>query len=152
MVDTVGEEGREMDATKSSVNQEVWQVVQRLNRAWVEGRPADLAKWFHEDMVIVAPDLRTRFEGREACIRSYAEFLDRGVVDRFEEIEPHVDVFGDAAVATYRFDVTYEMGGQTLRDRGGDLFVLRRENGGWKAVWRTMLLDSPEQGGGGNAT
>ncbi len=138
-------------AMESKVSQDVWHVVRELNRAWVEGRPEDLEEWFHEDMVIVAPDLRTRLDGREACVQSYVEFLDRGSVRGFEEIEPRVDVYGDTAVVTYRFDVTYEMGGETIRDRGGDVFVFQATPGGWKAVWRTMLLDPSVQGGERNA-
>jgi len=115
------------------------EVLEGINRAWVEGRVRELETYFHEDMVIVGPDLRVLGHGREACIRSYEEFVRQAAVAEFGEEGFEIGVWGHAAVASYRFEICYEVGGKTLRESGRDLFVLAREDDRWRAVWRMVL-------------
>lgn len=55
-------------------------------------------------------------------------------VHRWEEIDPKVQIYGDSAVVTYYFDMTFEMGGQLIEMGGRDMFVFVKENGKWWAV------------------
>jgi uncharacterized protein (TIGR02246 family) len=123
----------------SDEQHEVWQVVQAINAGWVEGHPEALSHFFHPDMVIVTADLQMRAEGQEACVASYRNFCDQAKIKDYQELNPNVDVFGDHAVVIYRFDITYEMGGESYHDVGADLFVLGREGGQWQARWRTLF-------------
>ena len=50
-----------------------------------------------------------------------------------------IDVWGNTAVATYRYEIAYEMGGQLYQEMGQDLFVFVRDGGRWRAVWRTLI-------------
>ena len=47
--------------------------------------------------------------------------------------------WGDAAMVSYRFDITYTMEGKEHADAGRDLFLLVRVGDGWQAAWRTLL-------------
>ena len=58
---------------------------------------------------------------------------------RFEPEDAEIDVFGDTAVATYRYLIVYEMNGRNYEDLGGELLVFLREMEGWRVAWRTML-------------
>ncbi len=80
--------------------------------------------------------------GREACIRSYAAFVQQAVIRECNLSEPSIDVWGDTAVATYSWDMTYEFGGTTLHETGQDTFVFARSDGRWQAVWRLLLPGS----------
>jgi uncharacterized protein (TIGR02246 family) len=117
----------------------VRQLLGRINAAWREGRPEELSKWLHEEVVFVTPGLQARLEGADACIRSYADFLNHAVVQEYQEREPTIDVWGDTAVATYGWTMAWEMDGKSFRESGHDLFVVRRDEGRWRAVWRTIL-------------
>jgi ketosteroid isomerase-like protein len=123
----------------SSAEQEVRQILQNINDAWLSGRPEDLVHWFHADMVIVSPDFQQRFEGREACVKSYADFYNHATVHALTTLDPEIDVFGNTAVAAYQFEITYEMSDETHRDNGWDVFVFARDKDNWQAVWRTVL-------------
>jgi hypothetical protein len=120
-------------------------LVRRLNSAWVGGRFEELDGIFHDDMVSVAPDFVHRLIGRAASVQSYRDFLSQAVVNDFNLDEPDVDVFGDAAVASCPYTITYDMGGKRWRGSGRDLLVLVRRSPGWSVVWRTLLAGPEEE-------
>lgn len=124
--------------------QEIRDIVHQLNDAWATGHPDELARFFHEDIVMVPPDFTGRSQGRDACIASYAEFCSQATILGVKIIDPGVEVFGDTAVSTYAYEVAYEMGGERFNDTGRDLFVFVREDGRWQAVWRTMIISQPD--------
>lgn len=119
----------------------IWQIVVYINHAWSKGQVGDLRNYLREDMVIVSPGLQDRLVGREACVNSYQEFRNQATIQSYQESDAAVDVFGNMAVATYRWEIEYDMAGQAYRETGGDLFVFVREGEGWQAVWRTLIPD-----------
>jgi len=129
---------------KSEDQQEVWQVINDINNIWVKGNPEDLENFFHEKMVIVHSDFKERGEGREICINSYKDFASQAKIHEFKESNPAIDVYGNTAIATYTFEIVYEMNKQIFSDTGRDIFVLIREDNRWQAVWRTILPTTPE--------
>lgn len=128
-----------MPATESSDREHIRLLLRKINDAWVKGRPEDLAEYFHESMVIVAPRFQGIEKGREACIRSYKEFISQATVHEYNESDITVELWGAIGVATYRFLIIYEMGGASYDESGWDVFVFGRENGKWQAVWRTLI-------------
>lgn len=124
-----------MDSSK--LRDEVWGTVQAMNRAWtLERDPARLRDFFHRDMIAVTATDRRRLEGREACIASWARFVEAARVTRWVEVEPKVQVYcgGAAAVVSYDFELAFEMGGRVLALGGRDTFTLVREDGRWWIV------------------
>ncbi|MBN2289905.1 MAG: nuclear transport factor 2 family protein, partial [Candidatus Glassbacteria bacterium] len=118
---------------------EIIRLLQKINRAWVEGRPEELGEYFHEKAVIVHPGFQGRSEGREACVSGYRDFISRAEVREYRETGFAVDLWGDTAVASYQFEIAYAMGGKEYRESGRDLFVFTREGGRWLAAWRTLF-------------
>ena len=94
---------------------------------------------FHEDMVIVAPDFQVPASGREACAKSYSDFTAQAEVKELRESGFWTRIWGGAAMVSYRFDLSYSMGGKDHTDSGRDLFLLVRRGDGWLAAWRTLL-------------
>lgn len=129
------------------VAREVWETLQHLNRAWLEGRDDELAEVLHEDMVITPPGMDAPVRGREACLEGFRTFIQRASVLEFHEGPPAVDVFGDTAVVTYPYELTYEMEGSPYRDAGHDIYVFVRRDEGWCAVWRTLIPQAEEDEG-----
>ena len=122
---------------------EVRDVVERMNRAWLEGTiedlPAALEECFHPAVVIRGGDLEVHGVGRDACIESYVDFLEKAVIHRCV-IEPaEIDMAGDTAMAVYGWEMTYEIDGQTYTEAGSDILALARTAGRWLITWRAML-------------
>ncbi len=88
--------------------------------------------------MVVQPGFGRRVSGREACVASYAEFAAAGTVHAYDESDHTVDVWADTAVATYRFRIDFEVGGERYLEAGHDLLVFSRIDDGWRIVWRTL--------------
>ncbi len=122
---------------------EIWDLIRKSNRAWVLGAPHEVADLFDEHAVLIGPGMQARVEGRDAIVKSYDDYVHHARTHAFEELEHCIDVFGDTAVATYRFEVRYTPNNedQEREESGQEILVLRRSPAGWKALWRTQIPD-----------
>lgn len=116
------------------IKNEVWTTLRSLNDAWTKGNPGDLKKYFHRDMVAITGTDRERIEGGEACVASWSAFAHASTIYHWKEIDPKIQLYGNAAVVTYYFDMTFGMGGQTVEMGGRDMFVFVKEDENWWAV------------------
>jgi len=116
------------------VKQEVWQTLRALNDAWTKGKPDGLKKYFHKDMVAITATERERLEGREACFASWNNFVKAAKIHYWKELDPKIQIYGNTAVVTYYFDMSFDMGGQTVKLGGRDMFVFVKEGEKWWAV------------------
>ena len=124
---------------------EVHALINRINEAWLGGRTGELNEYFHNDMVIRGPDLTELARGRETCVKSYEDFVQKSLVRNFKASEPEVDLWDSLAVATYSWAITYEMQGKAYQEFGRDLFVLTRAGTRWLVIWRAILLSPHPQ-------
>lgn len=111
----------------------------RINRAWLEGRPLEAAPLLHEAMVTVFPVFEGQAEGREAALKGFEDFCASARVEAYRESDHQVHAAGGTAVASYAYDLVYVRDGGRYRATGRDLWVFTREESGWLAVWRTMI-------------
>jgi hypothetical protein len=124
---------------------EVREALRRISAAWQDRRYQELAALLDERIVMVLPGLSARIEGRSAVIDSYMEFMEHATVGEYWEDAPTIDVWGDTAIASYHWEMTWVRNGQTERGAGYDVFTFSRRTDGdhaWRAVWRTMALDA----------
>ena len=118
---------------------EVMEAMDRINRAWREGRPRELAPLFHPEIVMVFPSFRGQARGRDALVGGFVDFCENAVIHEYEETDHHVDVVGHTGVASFAFEMVYERAGRRQRSKGRDMWVFARHDGVWLAVWRTMF-------------
>jgi ketosteroid isomerase-like protein len=118
---------------------EIAETLRRIDDAWLARTPRALVEFFDENIVMALPGFSGRVEGRDAIIAGFVDFCDNARVLRYERSEPQLDTVDDTCIATYTFEMEYEREGSRYLSSGRDLWVLRREKDGWKAVWRTML-------------
>lgn len=122
---------------KSKIKQEVWKTIQELNRAWaIDENPDKLKNYFHKDMVAITPTDHKRVEGRDACIAGWKKFVESTKIHYWKEKDPKVQIYGSGkfAVVTYYWEISYKMGGQTIKTAGRDMFALVKEKGKWWVV------------------
>jgi hypothetical protein len=126
--------------------EQIRSLLERINGAWLKGRPEDipaaLNECFYRDMVIRGPDLQLISTGRDSCVGSYTDFLQRCVVRECTLSDADVDVTADTAVAAYTWRMVYETNAREYTESGRDLFVFGRIDGRWQAIWRAMLPDA----------
>ena len=113
---------------------EIWDTVRALNAAWTRGNPDELAHYFHARMIAVTPVDRRRRDGQAECLAGWKGFVAAARVHDWQEIDPVIRVYDNAAVVSYDYDIDYEMSGQRCRDHGRDLMFLVRENDRWQLV------------------
>ena len=116
------------------IKKEVWRTLRALNDAWTKGNPDDLKNYFHSDMVAITATGRERLEGREACFSSWNNFAKAANIHDWKELEPRIQIYGNTAVVTYYFDMSFDMGGQAVKLGGRDMFVFVKEGKKWWAV------------------
>ena len=119
---------------QDKIKKEVWKSVRDLNFTWTKGNPDDLKNYFHPDMVAITPTDRKRREGREACIRDWTEFSKVAKIHSWQEIDPKIQIFGNTAIVTYYFEISFERGGKKIDFAGRDMYVLVMEGNRWLAV------------------
>lgn len=117
----------------------VGEVMDRINKAWMQRRLEDLRPLLDPDAVMVLPGFTGELVGREAVLGGFQEFFESAVVHRYEENDRRVDVVGQVGVASFGFEMVYERSGKRWLARGRDLWVFSREAGEWLAAWRTLL-------------
>jgi ketosteroid isomerase-like protein len=61
-------------------------------------------------------------------------FAKAAEINSWKEIDPLITLLGNTAIVTYYFDMSFDMGGQTIKMAGRDMYVFLKENGKWWAV------------------
>ena len=113
--------------------------MRQFNQTWLKGRVEDLAPLVHPDVVMVLPDFAGKIQGREHLLAGFRDFCQSATIHEYQEHDQQVDVAGDTAVITFRYEMVYERSGERYRANGRDLWVFQEQEGRWIAVWRAML-------------
>jgi len=126
---------------------DVREILNKINDAWLHGKASEVAglvrPYFDDAMVMRGPGFQEVGRGGDLCANSYAQFLAAAVVNECTLAEPAIDMFGDSALATYAWDMTYTLNGKRYKETGYDVFAFARRPGAeWKAVWRAMLPET----------
>lgn len=119
-------------------------IIESINKAWLEGRYADVGGYLHEAIVLSPPGAEP-VTGREAVVRGYADFGSAATIHAFDLQEPRINFWGLTAVAECPFVIDYEIPSGRFKERGVDLLVFTRVGDTWEVCWRT-LTSSPHEG------
>ena len=117
----------------------VHEVLSAINRAWRSNAPIEMSQYLHSDIVMKFPGFAGEVVGRNALLASFVEFCTNARVLEYQESNEQINVVGDCAVASFRFEMLYERAKYQERSKGRDLWVFQYISGEWVAVWRTMM-------------
>ena len=120
-------------------------VLQTINDGWLNGKPDELPRLlegcFHEKVVFRGPNFQQVGHGAEAGIASLQEFMRNATIESCELDEPEIDLAGDTAIATFRWQMTYSYQGTDLDDSGYEIDVLTRDDEHrWVVRWRALVV------------
>ena len=127
---------------ESKYQDQIKQIIKKINQSWLEGHPEKLNQFFHDNMMIVSPDFKIMGMGKAVCVKSYSDFITRAVIKDYQESDPEIHIWTNTATAFYEFEMAWEMDGKSFKESGRDFFVFAHENDKWLAVWR-MMFSSP---------
>jgi ketosteroid isomerase-like protein len=125
--------------SNNDLKNEIRQTVEGINEASRKGDIEALKRFCHKDVVIVPPGFVRRAEGRDTYLKSVKDFCAKGTFLEYKELSLKIDVFGNTAVAYYRYETKWEMDGKTFNEKGNNVMVLARNNGKWLLIWRTLV-------------
>jgi len=123
----------------------IQELVREFNRRWVSGQAHTLAEFFDPNATIAISGQTEGLAGRDACVRSYEEFVATARILSFDLEDPQVDVIGSIAVARCPYEIEYEMASGRWHGSGYDLLVFGRSDSQWKIVWRTLISEPDEE-------
>ncbi|MBV6521290.1 MAG: hypothetical protein MNPFHGCM_01424 [Gemmatimonadaceae bacterium] len=118
---------------------EVHETIRQINSLWLGGRVSRLNEYLLSDVVMIAPAFQERLEGIRAAIESFQAFVRNARVHAFHETDMQIDVWENAAMATFRFDMTYEFDGTVYDDAGRELWLFARVDRRWRLAWRHQI-------------
>ena len=97
---------------------------------WIHGDPSGFLEITAPDIVYFDPYRAKRIDGIQALTALYKELWGKVLLDRYELIDPCVQIIGDAAVLTFNY-VSYT--GEKA-DRWNCTEVYRRDGGRWQVI------------------
>lgn len=122
---------------ETKIKEDVWQTILRMNKLWtVDNKAEELVNYFHKNMVAITPTDTFRREGQHECVAGWKGFADMAKIHYWKEIDPKIDLYGNGlfAIVTYRFEMAFDINGQTIEMNGRDMFSLIKENNKWWIV------------------
>ncbi len=97
---------------------------------WIHGDPSGFLEICAQDVVYFDPYREKRIDGLEALTALYQELRGKILLDRYELLNPLVQVIGDAAVLTFNY-VSYIGKNE---DRWNCTEVYRRNGDRWQII------------------
>ncbi len=131
------------ETTNSDTKNQLWQMVQSINRICREGKGFDkLTPMFHEKVVIAPPGFVARAEGRDVCLKSYEDACSQMTFEKLDASDEQIDVYGSTAVVSYKYDCVWEFQGKRFEDDGHEILVFAQDGKDWQVAWRTLIPGS----------
>ena len=120
-------------STTESV-QEIKEILKSISRAWSSGDPAELNRYFHDEIKIISTDMKVVGDGKALCIQSYMDFISKAEIKHYEENDPEVYVFDQTAVAFYAYRIAWNIENQSFDEKGQEMYVFSRVKNKWQVV------------------
>ena len=124
---------------KEFEQQQIKELLKKVNQTWSSGNPDDLKHYFHDNMLIMSPDMRIMGSGKDNCIKSYIDFLNHATVIDLKEHVPEVHIFDNTAIAFYQYSISWKSGDKLFNENGSEMYILDKKENDWLIVLRKLM-------------
>ena len=107
---------------------------------WGQGDPDGFLEISADEVSYFDPFTERRLDGKDALRSWYEPFRGKMHIDRFDFVEPRVQISGDIAVLTYRF---HSQGSEGVM-RWNTTEVYRKTPAGWRIVHTHWAFHQPK--------
>lgn len=114
-------------------------VIRRCNSAWQAQDWQTLQDCYHPDAILLPPDAGEPITGRSDIIATYQEFMAVATINEFVITELTPYQIAGTELVHMRFELEYQLNGQTLKDIGLEVYVLAGDGSG-RIVWRNQAI------------
>ena len=113
-------------------NDIVFNLVRRINAAWVQAQPNEILGMADPSGVFLIGDYSPYYiSGSDAIREHFADFYRTGSVTSIREINPQVKLWGNVAAVTFDFDLDYTVNNQQRRAPGHAMYTFARTGTRW---------------------
>lgn len=107
---------------------------------WAKGDPDGFLEISDPEVVYFDPYTAARLDGLDALRRLYDGLRGKARIDRYEFINPKVELAGDMALLTFNFNL--HIGAMEMRWNTTEVY--RRRNGQWRIIHSHWSLTQPK--------
>jgi hypothetical protein len=108
-------------------NDVLFNLVKRINRAWVAGNAAEIMRTANRSGVFLVGDYSPFYlSGTEQIREHFDDFYQTSRVHSIQELSPTVKIWGDVAAVAFTFDLDYEINNQRRRAPGRAVYTFVR--------------------------
>ncbi|WP_142784692.1 nuclear transport factor 2 family protein [Changchengzhania lutea] len=115
--------------------------VDSFNTAWTQGNVKDINLLVDEDVIFVAPDLKTEIIGRKACIQTIRDYTKNAITKVFEIKDKQIHVWDRTATVSIDYYMEYQMNNKLYKENAKEFWTLIQKNNTWLLVWRAMVMN-----------
>ncbi|MBI4763889.1 MAG: DUF4440 domain-containing protein [Deltaproteobacteria bacterium] len=119
------------DKAAASVEQQIIQLERQALERWCQGDPSGFLEISALDVVYFDPFLEHRIDGLRALTEYYEALRGQVLAERFELLNPLVQLVGSGAVLTFNF-VSWGEGGEEHRWNCTEVY--RRSGSRWQII------------------
>src|SRR5680860_242409 len=114
-------------------------LIAAFNNGWTQGKFDDIKPLLHDNVIFVAPDLKTQINGKDPCIQTIKDYSRNAKTKVFEIRSKEIHIWNQTTVVTIDFYIEYEMNKEVYIEKGKEFWTLNMQNDHWKLVWRAMV-------------
>ena len=120
-----------MNSDNSDSSQTILALERRALERWCKGDPSGYLEISAPDVVYFDPFIERRIDGRDALSDYYALLRGKIQAERFELLNPRVQVLNEAAVLTFNYR---SHGANQVEQRWNCTEVYRLDSEGWRII------------------
>jgi general stress protein 26 len=125
------------------IKDKIRQIIQTIYHTCKEGKDFDrLNPYLHDEVVMVPPGMSAHAQSRDTCLRRYEDACSQMNIHKLDTSDEHIDIYGHAAVAYFKYACIWEFQGKKFDDTGHEILVFVRNDNDWQMAWRTLIPGS----------
>ena len=125
------------------MNENLENFITQFNSAWTQGNMEDLSTLLHENVIFIAPDLKTEIVGKASCIQTIKEYVENAKTEKFYILNKNIHIWNTTAVISIEYVIEYEMKNKSYKEKGKEFWTLHNQMDKWQMIWRAMVENKP---------